>query len=143
MKMTKMVNSAQVERDWIVLDAEGKTFGRLVTEIATYLRGKHKPYFTPHVDCGDHVIVINASKVKFSGGNKLEDKQYHRHSGYFGSVKSEKLGELVHKNPEKLFKLATRGMLPKTKLGRQMLKKLRVYAGSEHPHTAQVQAKEK
>jgi large subunit ribosomal protein L13 len=143
MKMTKMVNSAQVERDWIVIDAEGKTFGRLVTEIATYLRGKHKPYFTPHVDCGDHVVVINASKVKFSGTNKLEDKQYHRHSGYFGSVKSEKLGELVQKNPEKLFKLATRGMLPKTKLGRAMLKKLRVYAGSEHPHTAQVKAKEK
>ncbi len=141
MKMTKMVNSAQVERDWIVLDAEGKTFGRLVTEIATYLRGKHKPYFTPHVDCGDHVVVINASKVKFTGTNKLEDKQYHRHSGYFGSVKSEKLGELVEKNPEKLFKLATRGMLPKTKLGRAMLKKLRVYAGSEHPHTAQVKAK--
>ncbi|WP_353661751.1 50S ribosomal protein L13 [Hydrogenimonas sp. SS33] len=140
--MTKMVNSAQVERDWIVLDAEGKTFGRLVTEIATYLRGKHKPYFTPHVDCGDHVVVINASKVKFSGNNKLDAKQYHRHSGYFGSVKSEKLGELVEKNPEKLFKLATRGMLPKTKLGRQMLKKLRVYAGSEHPHTAQVKAKE-
>ncbi len=142
MKMTKMVNSAQVERDWIVLDAEGKTFGRLVTEIATYLRGKHKPYFTPHVDCGDHVIVINASKVKFTGANKLDDKQYHRHSGYFGSVKSEKLGELVEKNPEKLFKLATRGMLPKTKLGRAMLKKLRVYAGSEHPHTAQVKAKD-
>ncbi len=141
MKMTKMVNSAQVERDWIVLDAEGKTFGRLVTEIATYLRGKHKPYFTPHVDCGDHVVVINASKVKFTGTNKLEDKQYHRHSGYFGSVKSEKLGELIEKNPEKLFKLATRGMLPKTKLGRAMLKKLRVYAGSEHPHTAQVKAK--
>jgi large subunit ribosomal protein L13 len=142
MKMTKMVNNAQIERDWIVIDAEGKTFGRLVTEIATYLRGKHKPYFTPHVDCGDHVIVINASKVKFSGANKLEDKKYHRHSGYFGSVKSEKLGELVQKNPEKLFKLATRGMLPKTKLGRAMLKKLRVYAGSEHPHTAQVKAKE-
>ncbi len=142
MKMTKMVNNAQVERDWIVIDAEGKTFGRLVTEIATYLRGKHKPYFTPHVDCGDHVVVINASKVKFTGGNKLEDKQYHRHSGYFGSVKSEKLGQLIEKNPEKLFKLATRGMLPKTKLGRQMLKKLRVYAGSEHPHTAQVKAKE-
>jgi large subunit ribosomal protein L13 len=142
MKMTKMVNSAQVERDWIVIDAEGKTFGRLVTEIATYLRGKHKPYYTPHVDCGDHVVVINASKVKFSGANKLEQKKYHRHSGYFGSVKSEKLSELVHKNPEKLFKLATRGMLPKTKLGRAMLKKLRVYAGSEHPHTAQVKAKE-
>jgi len=101
MKMTKMVNSSQVERDWIVLDAEGKTFGRLVTEIATYLRGKHKPYFTPHVDCGDHVVVINASKVKFTGGNKLNDKQYHRHSGYFGSVKSEKLGELVEKKSRK------------------------------------------
>jgi len=142
MKITKMVNSHQVKRDWIVLDAEGKIFGRLVTEIATYLRGKHKPYYTPHVDCGDYVVVINASKVSFSGTNKLEDKKYHRHSGYFGSVKSEKLGELVQKNPEKLFKLATRGMLPKTKLGRAMLKKLKVYAGNEHPHTAQVKAKE-
>jgi large subunit ribosomal protein L13 len=122
------------------MDAEGKTLGRLVTEIATLLRGKHKPYYTPNVDCGDYVVVVNAEKVVVNGNNKLEDKQYHRHSGYFGSVKSEKLGDLIQNNPEKLFKLSTRGMLPKTKLGKEMLKKLKVYAGAEHPHTAQIKA---
>ncbi len=136
MKFTKMVKPNEVERKWHVIDADGKTFGRLITEIATLLRGKHKPYYTPHVDCGDYVVVINASKVKVTG-NK-ESKEYHRHTGYFGGVKSEKLATLREKNPEKLFKLATRGMLPKTKLGRAMLKKLKVYPGSEHPHTAQV-----
>ena len=140
MKFTKMVKPNEVERKWHVIDAEGKTFGRLVTEIATLLRGKHKPSYTPHVDCGDYVVVINASKVKLSG-NKENTKLYHRHTGYFGNVKSEKLATLREKNPEKLFKLATRGMLPKTKLGRAMLKKLKVYAGSEHPHTAQVKDK--
>jgi large subunit ribosomal protein L13 len=137
MKFTKAIRPDEVKRDWIVIDAEGKTFGRVITEIATKLRGKHKPYYTPHVDCGDYVVVINASKVKVSG-SKLQNKMYHRHTGYFGGVKSEKLEDLLKKNPEKLFKLATRGMLPKTKLGRKMLKKLKVYAGSEHPHTAQV-----
>jgi large subunit ribosomal protein L13 len=138
MKFTKIATPEQIERNWVVLDAEGKVFGRLITEAATILRGKNKPYFTPNVDCGDFVVIINASKAKFNGNNKMEDKQYHRHSGYFGSVKSEKLGDLLENNPEKLFKLATRGMLPKTKLGKQMLSKLKVYAGSEHPHTAQV-----
>ncbi len=137
MKFTKAIKPEEVKRDWIVIDAEGKIFGRVITEIATKLRGKHKPYYTPHVDCGDYVVVINASKVNVSG-NKLQNKMYHRHTGYFGGVKSEKLEDLLKKNPEKLFKLATRGMLPKTKLGRKMLKKLKVYAGSEHPHTAQV-----
>ncbi|WP_281951557.1 50S ribosomal protein L13 [Nitrosophilus kaiyonis] len=137
MKFTRSIKPEEVKRDWIVIDAEGKTFGRVITQIATLLRGKHKPYYTPHVDCGDYVVVINASKVNVSG-NKLQNKMYHRHTGYFGGVKSEKLEELLNKNPEKLFKLATRGMLPKTKLGRKMLKKLKVYAGSEHPHTAQV-----
>jgi len=136
MKFTKMIKPEEVQREWHVIDAEGKTFGRIVTEIATLLRGKHKPYYTPHVDCGDYVVVINASKVKVTGTK--ENKEYHRHTGYFGSVKSEKLAELREKNPEKLFKLATRGMLPKNKLGRAMLKKLKVYPGSEHPHTAQV-----
>ena len=139
---TISANKATVTKEWVVVDTADQIVGRLASKVAKMLRGKHKPNFTPHVDCGDHVIVINASKVKFSGKNKLKNKQYHRHSGYFGSVKSEKLGELVQKKPEKLFKLATRGMLPKTKLGRAMLKKLRVYAGSEHPHTAQVKAKE-
>ena len=137
MKFTKSIKPEEVKRDWILIDAEGKTFGRVITEIATLLRGKHKPYYTPHVDCGDYVVVINASKAKISG-NKLNSKEYHRHTGYFGGVKSEKLADLLSKNPEKLFRLATRGMLPKTKLGRKMLKKLKVYAGSEHPHTAQI-----
>jgi len=140
MKTTKMVNSSEVKRDWILIDASKKPFGRVVTEIATILRGKHKPSFTPNVDCGDYVVVINAKDVIFTGTNKKEQKVYHRHTGYFGGVKSEKLGELIEKNPEKLFKLATRGMLPKTTLGRAMLKKLKVYAGSEHPHTAQLKA---
>jgi len=139
MKTTKMVNSSEVKRDWILIDASAKPFGRVVTEIATILRGKHKPSFTPNVDCGDYVVVINAKDVIFTG-NKKEQKVYHRHTGYFGGVKSEKLAELIKKNPEKLFKLATRGMLPKTTLGRAMLKKLKVYEGSEHPHTAQLKA---
>lgn len=139
MNMTKMVSAAEVQRDWVVIDAKDKVFGRVITEIATYLRGKHKPSFTPNVDCGDHVIVINASQIKFSG-MKLDTKEYFRHSGYFGSTKSEKMAEMLEKTPEKLYKLAVRGMLPKTKLGREMIKKLKVYAGSEHPHTAQVKS---
>ena len=140
--MTKITKVSEVKRDWIVLDATGKRFGRLLTEVATLLRGKHKPCYTPNVDCGDYVIIINASKAEFTGANKAEQKLYHRHSGYFGSTKSEKFGELLADKPEKLFKLAVRGMLPKTKLGREMIKKLKVYAGSEHPHTAQIAKKE-
>ena len=136
--MTKITKPNEVKRDWIVLDASGKRFGRLLTEAATLLRGKHKPGFSPNVDCGDYVIIINASKAEFTGANKAEEKLYHRHSGYFGSVKSEKLGDLLANKPEKLYKLAVRGMLPKTKLGKEMLKKLKIYAGSEHPHTAQI-----
>ena len=139
-KFTQSVNASEVTRDWVVVDAEGKVFGRLMTEIATLLRGKHKPYYTPNVDCGDYVVVINASKANVSKLSKLEAKEYHRHTGYFGGVKTEKLGDLLENNPEKLFKLSARGMLPKTKLGKDMLKKLKVYAGSEHPHTAQVKA---
>ncbi len=135
-----MVKPSEVKREWVLIDASKKPFGRIITEIATILRGKNKPSFTPHVDCGDYVIVINAKDAVFTGAKKLEDKMYHRHTGYFGGVKSEKLGELIEKNPEKLFKLATRGMLPKTTLGRAMLKKLKVYAGAEHPHTAQIKA---
>ena len=136
--MTKITKPNEVKRDWIVLDASGKRFGRLLTEAATLLRGKHKPGFSPNVDCGDYVIIINASKAEFTGANKAEEKLYHRHSGYFGSVKSEKFGDLLTNKPEKLYKLAVRGMLPKTKLGKEMLKKLKIYAGSEHPHTAQI-----
>ena len=137
MKTTKMVKSSEIVRDWVIIDATDKVFGRIITEVATLLRGKHKPSFTPHVDCGDNMIIINASKVKFSGA-KLDDKVYNRHTGYFGGVKSDKLSDLLDTNPEKLYKLATRGMLPKTKLGKQMIKKLKIYAGSEHPHTAQI-----
>ena len=136
--MTKITKPNEVKRDWIVLDASGKRFGRLLTEAATLLRGKHKPGFSPNVDCGDYVIIINASMAEFTGANKAEEKLYHRHSGYFGSVKSEKFGDLLANKPEKLYKLAVRGMLPKTKLGKEMLKKLKIYAGSEHPHTAQI-----
>ena len=128
----------EVQRDWILIDAEGQTFGRILTQVATYLRGKHKPSFTPNVDCGDYVVIINASKAKFNGLGQIANKEYFSHSGYFGSTKSVKMTELLEKNPEKLYKLATRGMLPKTKLGAKMLKKLKIYAGAEHPHTAQI-----
>lgn len=137
MKSTKMMKAQDIKRDWIVVDAKDKVFGRLITEIATKLRGKHKTCYTPNVDCGDYVVVVNAKDVKFTGV-KLSSKEYHTHSGYFGSTKSMKLEDLLEKNPEKLFKLATRGMLPKTKLGKVMLKKLKVYPTQEHPHTAQV-----
>lgn len=137
MKFTQMAKASEIQRDWIVVDAADKVFGRVITEVATILRGKNKPNFTPNVDCGDYVVVINASKAKFSG-TKLEDKNYYTHSGYFGSTKTHKVSEMIEKNPEKLYKLATRGMLPKTTLGKAMLKKLKVYAGSEHPHTAQI-----
>ena len=132
-----MINQADVKKDWIVIDASGRTFGRIITEVATILRGKNKPTFTPNVDCGDNVIIINATEAKFTG-NKMEAKEYFSHSGYFGSTKTHKMSDMLENNPEKLFKLATRGMLPKTKLGAKMLKNLKVYAGADHPHTAQV-----
>jgi len=137
MKLTSVMKPHEVQRDWILIDAEGKTFGRILTDVATFLRGKHKPSFTPNVDCGDYVVIINAEKAKFSG-NKLGTKEYFTHSGYFGSTKSKKLDEMLEENTEKLYRLAVRGMLPKTTLGRAMIKKLKVYAGSEHPHTAQI-----
>ncbi|MDE7217055.1 MAG: 50S ribosomal protein L13 [Helicobacter sp.] len=138
MNLTKMTNTQEVKREWIVLDAKDQIFGRLVAQIATLLRGKHKPCYTPHVDCGDFVVVINAKDVKFSG-NKHEDKLYFTHSGYFGSTKQKTLQEMLKNSPEKLYRLSVRGMLPKTKLGRAMIKKLKVYPGQTHPHTAQVQ----
>jgi len=137
MKFTQMVKAVDVKRDWIIIDATDKVFGRIITEVATILRGKNKPFFTPHVDCGDNVVIINASKVRFTG-NKLAAKNYFTHSGYFGSTKTHKMSDMLENNPEKLFKLATRGMLPKTKLGKAMIKKLKVYASAEHPHTAQI-----
>ena len=138
MKFTKRLHQVDVKKDWIVIDATDKIFGRLITEVATILRGKNKPSFTPNIDCGDNVVIVNAGKVKFTG-NKMADKKYFTHSGYFGSTKTHKMSDMLENNPEKLFKLATRGMLPKTKLGNKQLKNLKVYETAEHPHTAQVQ----
>ncbi|MBA4537048.1 50S ribosomal protein L13 [Bacillus aquiflavi] len=136
MRTTFMAKANEIERKWYVVDAEGKTLGRLSTEVALLLRGKHKPIYTPHVDTGDHVIIINAEKIELTG-NKLNDKLYYRHSQYPGGLKSRTALEMRTKYPEKMLELAVRGMLPKGILGRQMFKKLHVYAGSEHPHQAQ------
>ena len=138
MKFTQSIHQVDVKKEWIVIDATDKIFGRLMTEVATILRGKNKPTFTPNIDCGDNVIIINASKVKFTGA-KLADKKYYTHSGYFGSTKTHKMSDMLENNTEKLFKLSARGMLPKTKLGAKQLKNLKVYSGADHPHTAQVQ----
>jgi large subunit ribosomal protein L13 len=126
----------QVEQNWLLIDADGLTLGRMATAIATRLRGKHKPEFTPHVDTGDYIVVINADKVQVTG-NKATDKMYHAHSGYPGGLKSQTFNELQERAPEKVIKLAVKGMLPRTPLGRAMFKKLKVYAGAEHPHGAQ------
>ncbi|WP_414050785.1 50S ribosomal protein L13 [Macrococcus animalis] len=136
MRQTFMANEANIERKWYVIDAEGETMGRLSSEVASILRGKHKPTFTPHVDCGDHVILINAEKIYLSG-NKAEGKIYYRHSLHPGGIKSISAGELREKNPVRLMETSIKGMLPKGSLGDKMFKKLHVYAGSEHPHTAQ------
>ena len=126
----------EVERKWYLVDATDKTLGRLSSKIASMLRGKHKPIFTPHVDCGDYVVVINAEKVKVTG-KKLVDKEYKRHSGYPGGLKTVTLEKMLEDKPEDVMIHAVKGMLPKGKLGRQMLKKLRVYKGAEHDHSAQ------
>lgn len=126
----------EVEQKWWLVDATDKTIGRLATEIAMVLRGKHRPTFTPHVDTGDFVVVVNAEKLKFSG-NKLAAKKYYHHTGYFGGIKEISAEELREKNPEKMIQLAVRGMLPKTKLGRKQLSKLKAYRGANHPHDAQ------
>ncbi|CAG0910447.1 unnamed protein product [Cyprideis torosa] len=127
---------AEVKRDWFVVDATGKTLGRLSAEIARRLRGKHKPEYTPHVDTGDYIIVINAEKIGVTG-NKLKDKMYHHHTGYIGNLKSISLEKLLDKAPERVIETAVKGMLPKNSLGRDMYRKLKVYAGSEHAHAAQ------
>ena len=127
---------AEVQRDWFVVDATGKTLGRLSTEIAHRLRGKHKPVFTPHVDTGDYIVVVNAEKIRVTG-NKRTDKMYHHHTGYIGSLKSISLEKLLAKAPERVLEHSVKGMLPRGPLGRQMLSKLRVFAGPEHPHAAQ------
>ena len=136
MKTTFMANAGNLERKWFVVDAEGQTLGRLAAEVAKVLRGKHKPTFTPHVDTGDYVIVVNAAKVKVTG-KKLVQKTYFRHSGYPGGAKFTQLGHMLENRPERVVEMAIRGMLPKNKLGEQMYRKLNVYAGAEHPHQAQ------
>ena len=133
---TFMANAQNVERNWYIVDADGMTLGRLASQVAAILRGKNKPTFTPHVDCGDHVIVINAAKVVLSG-KKLDQKSYYHHSGYPGGLKETKYRKLMAEKPEFAVKHAVVGMLPKGPLGRQMARKLRVYAGAEHEHEAQ------
>ena len=133
---TYMPKANEVERKWYLLDAEGKTLGALATEAATLLRGKHKPIFTPHVDTGDFVVVINADKVVLTG-KKLDQKTYYHHTGYIGNLKSTNLEKLLASKPERVIQQAVKGMMPKGPLGRQMLSKLKIYAGSEHPHAAQ------
>ncbi|MCP3852624.1 MAG: 50S ribosomal protein L13 [Gammaproteobacteria bacterium] len=125
-----------VERDWYIVDAENKTLGRLSTEIARRLRGKHKPEYTPHVDTGDYIVVINAEKVHVTG-NKRTDKMYHHHTGFVGNLKSISFEKLLDRAPERIIENAVKGMLPKNPLGRAMYRKMKVYSGSEHPHTAQ------
>ena len=127
---------AEVEHEWVLIDATNKTLGRLVSRIAMVLRGKHKPEFTPHVDTGDYVVVINAEKIRVTG-RKEQDKVYYRHTGYPGGIRSETLGNLRERKPEDIILKAAKGMLPRGPLGYAMLKKLKVYAGNEHPHTSQ------
>ena len=134
---TYVANAENRQRDWYVVDAEGKTLGRLATQIADALRGKRKPEYTPHCDTGDFVVVVNAEKIRVTG-NKLNDKIYYRHSGYPGGLRSRTLAEMLERRPEEVIRKAVKGMLPRNRLGRQQLTKLKVYAGPEHPHEAQL-----
>ncbi len=133
---TYSAKPSEVRRDWFVVDATGKTLGRLSTEIARRLRGKHKPEYTPHVDTGDYIVVVNAAKIRVTG-NKLKDKIYYRHTGYIGNLKSVPLGKLLDEAPERALEHAVKGMLPRGPLGRKMFAKLRVFRGAEHDHAAQ------
>ncbi len=127
---------AEVERDWFLVDADGKTLGRLASEIAHRLRGKHKAEYTPHVDTGDYIVVVNAEKIRVTG-RKTTDKMYYRHTGYIGNMKSASFSKMIEEKPERVLELAVKGMLPKNRLGRAMIKKLKVYAGTDHRHSAQ------
>lgn len=133
---TFSAKAEEVRHDWLLVDADGQTLGRLASQIATRLRGKHKPEYTPHVDTGDYVVVVNADKIAVTG-KKLTDKMYYRHTGYVGNLKSANLEEMLAKKPEEVIRLAVKGMMPRGPLGRAMQRKLKVYAGTEHPHTAQ------
>ena len=134
--MTVSAKPETVQQDWYIVDASGKTLGRLSSELARRLRGKHKPVYTPHVDTGDYIVVVNAEKIAVTG-KKLQDKMYFRFTGYIGNMKSENLSQALAAHPERVIETAVKGMLPKNPLGRAMFKKLKVYKGSEHPHTAQ------
>ena len=136
MSTTVSAKPAEVRHDWYVVDAEGKTLGRLASEIARRLKGKHKPIFTPHVDTGDYIVVVNAEKIAVTG-NKMKDKMYHHHTGYIGNLKSISLEKQLVNAPERVLETAVRGMLPRTPLGRTMMKKLRIFVGPEHTHQAQ------
>ena len=136
MTKTYAVKTSEIQREWRVIDADGQTLGRLATRIAVLLRGKHRPTFSTHIDTGDPVIVLNASKIKVTG-RKLQAKQYVRHSGYPGGMRTESLERLLARRPEEVIRRAVRGMLPRNRLGEQMIRKLHVYAGAEHPHAAQ------
>tara|TARA_Y100001935_G_scaffold255490_1_gene268902 strand:+ start:10903 stop:11334 length:432 start_codon:yes stop_codon:yes gene_type:complete len=136
MGFTKSAKASEVRREWFLVDAQDKVLGRLASEIARRLKGKHKPYFTPHVDTGDYIVVINAEKIAVTG-NKLKNKIYHHHTGYVGHLKSISLEKQLMKAPELVLKNAVKGMLPRTPLGRTMMKKLKIFAGSEHKHQAQ------
>jgi large subunit ribosomal protein L13 len=133
---TFVAKPAEVERAWYVVDAENQVVGRLATRLATILMGKHKPIYTPHVDCGDYIILVNAEKVHFTG-QKWSQKQYRHHSGYIGGLKAESAERVLRRHPERIMEAAVRRMLPKNRLGKQMFKKLKVYAGPDHPHAAQ------
>lgn len=136
MRKTYSAKAEEVERTWYVVDAEGKTLGRLATEVARILRGKHKPIYTPHVDTGDFVIIVNADKIRVTG-KRLDQKMYYRHSGYMGGLKETSLRTMLDKHPERVLQLAVKGMMPKNSLGRKMYRKLKVYAAPDHPHAAQ------
>ncbi len=139
MKRTKTysLSAKDIEKDWVVVDAAGQILGRLATRVAGLLMGKHKVSYSPHLDMGDYVIVINATKIKVTG-NKLEDKIYYRHTGYMGGLKEENLGTLLERRPERVVELAVRGMLPRNKLAKHLLRHLKVHAGPDHPHEAQI-----
>ena len=133
---TFSANATEIKRDWFLVDANGKTLGRLATEVASRLRGKHKAEYTPHVDTGDYIVIVNAAKISVTG-NKFDDKKYHHHTGYIGNLKSIPFKDLIKKRPEEVIQKAVKGMLPKGPLGREMARKMKVFAGNEHTHAAQ------